>query len=289
MIIKKVGIIGAGAMGTGIAQITAQYGYEVLIYDLKDEIIEKSIGRIEKVLSKLVVKEKIYEKQKEEILERITTTTDLEDMKDVDLVIEAVVENMDVKQDVFSNLDKICKDSTILASNTSTMSITKIATATERQNKFAGLHFFNPAPVMKLVEIIRGYYTDDETVAVLKEFVKSINKEGIEVKKDAPGFVVNRLMLPQFREAYLVYEEGVASLEDIDKAMKLGLNHPMGPFELMDYTGLDIAYDSLVYMYGEFAKPNWSPPPALKRMINANRLGMKTGKGWYDYDDKEKK
>ena len=289
MIIKKVGIIGAGAMGTGIAQITAQYGYEVLIYDLKDGIIEKSIGRIEKVLSKLVVKEKIYEKQKEEILERITTTTDLEDMKDVDLVIEAVVENMDVKQDVFSNLDKICKDSTILASNTSTMSITKIATATERQNKFAGLHFFNPAPVMKLVEIIRGYYTDDETVAVLKEFVKSINKEGIEVKKDAPGFVVNRLMLPQFREAYLVYEEGVASLEDIDKAMKLGLNHPMGPFELMDYTGLDIAYDSLVYMYGEFAKPNWSPPPALKRMINANRLGMKTGKGWYDYDDKEKK
>ncbi len=289
MTIKKVGVVGSGAMGTGIAQITAQYGYEVVVYDLKEEIVEKSLERIEKVLSKLVVKEKIYEKQKEEILERITTTTDLEDMKDVDLVIEAVVENMDVKQDVFSNLDKICKDSTILASNTSTMSITKIATATERQDKFAGLHFFNPAPVMKLVEIIRGYYTDDETVAVLKEFVKSINKEGIEVKKDAPGFVVNRLMLPQFREAYLVYEEGVASLEDIDKAMKLGLNHPMGPFELMDYTGLDIAYDSLVYMYGEFAKPNWSPPPALKRMINANRLGMKTGKGWYDYDDKEKK
>jgi len=189
---------------------------------------------------------------------------------------------------VFSKLDEICEEKTYFATNTSTMSITKIATATNRQAKFAGLHFFNPAPVMRLVEVIRGYYTSDETVKDLQDYVKALGKEGIEVKKDTPGFVVNRLMLPQFREAYLVYEEGVASLEDIDKAMKLGLNHPMGPFELMDYTGLDIAYDSLVYLYGEFAQPNWSPPPALKRMINAGRFGMKAGKGWYDYDKKEK-
>jgi 3-hydroxybutyryl-CoA dehydrogenase len=205
-------------------------------------------------------------------------------VKDVDLIIEAVIENLKVKQDVFKNLSALCDAHTIFATNTSTMSITKIAAVTDRGNQFAGLHFFNPATIMRLVEIIRGYYTDDATVEALQTYVASLGKESIEVKKDSPGFVVNRLMLPQFREAYLVYDEGIASLEDIDKALKLGLNHPMGPFELMDYTGLDIAFDSFEYLYSEFALPNWAPPTALRRMINANRLGKKTGKGWYDYE-----
>jgi 3-hydroxybutyryl-CoA dehydrogenase len=284
MAIQKIAVIGAGAMGTGIAQISAQSGYEVILYDIAEPMLQKSKANIEKGIAKLVQKGKMSAETGDEVIARLSFTTVLETVKDVDLIIEAVIENLKVKQDVFKNLSALCDAHTIFATNTSTMSITKIAAVTDRGNQFAGLHFFNPATIMRLVEIIRGYYTDDATVEALQTYVASLGKESIEVKKDSPGFVVNRLMLPQFREAYLVYDEGIASLEDIDKALKLGLNHPMGPFELMDYTGLDIAFDSFEYLYSEFALPNWAPPTALRRMINANRLGKKTGKGWYDYE-----
>lgn len=284
MEIKTLGVVGAGAMGTGIAHVAAQNGYSVILCDLTEEVLVKSKASISKVFEKSIARGKTTEEVKNKTLENIKTTTDLNELANADLVIEAIVEKLDIKMELFSKLESICSPKTILASNTSTMSITKLATATKRPDKFAGAHFFNPAPVMRLVEIIRGYYTSDETVKALMNFVQGLGKEGIEVKKDTPGFVVNRLMLPQFREAYLVYEEGVASIEDIDKAMTLGLNHPMGPFTLMDFTGIDIAYDSLVYLYEEFGQPHWAPPTVLKRMINAGRLGKKTNAGWYDYE-----
>ena len=281
--IKRIGVVGAGAMGTGIAHVAAQSGYEVILNDISEQALQRSIKSIATLFDKLVAKGKITELIKKETLARIQTTTDLAEMATVDLVIEAIIEKYEAKFDLWQKLDLICPSHTIFASNTSTMSITKMATATERPDRVAGMHFFNPATVMRLVEIIRGYYTSDETVTELQQVVRALGKESIEVKKDTPGFVVNRLMLPQLREACLVYEEGIASIADIDKAMTLGLNHPMGPFTLMDYTGIDISYDSLVYLYSEFAQTNWAPPIAMKRMVNAKRLGKKTGgKGWYN-------
>ena len=282
MTIKKIGVVGSGAMGTGIAQISAQAGYGVILCDVSEQALQRAISNIGSSFEKLIAKGKLTEDAKNETLARIQTTTDLTAMSKAELVIEAIIEKLEAKNDLWKQLDGICPAHTIFASNTSTMSITKMAAVTARPEQVAGLHFFNPATVMRLVEVIRGYYTSDETVATLQEVVRALGKEGIEVKKDTPGFVVNRLMLPQLREACQVYEEGIASIEDIDKAMTLGLNHPMGPFTLMDYTGIDIAYDSLVYLYSEFAQPNWAPPAAMKRLISAKRLGKKTGgKGWY--------
>ena len=283
MTIKTIGVVGSGSMGTGIAHIAAQSGYEVILNDVSEQALQRSVAGIAATFDKLIAKGKLTETVKSETLARIQITTELAAMAKADLVIEAIFENFDAKCDLLKKLDEICPEHTIFGSNTSTMSITKMAAVTKRPDRFAGMHFFNPATVMRLVEVIRGYYTADETVAALQTVVRSLGKEGIEVKKDTPGFVVNRLMLPQFREACLVYEEGIASIEDIDKAMTLGLNHPMGPFTLMDYTGIDISYDSLVYLYSEFAQANWAPPLAMKRMINAKRLGKKTGgKGWYN-------
>lgn len=283
MSIKTIGVVGSGAMGTGIAHVAAQAGYTVILNDVSEQALERAINSIRAIFDKLIAKGKVTEALKGETLARIQTTTDLTAMAKADLVIEAIIEKLEAKNNLLSELDSICPAHTLFASNTSTMSITKMAAVTARPEKVAGLHFFNPVTVMRLVEIIRGYYTSDETVAVLQEVVKSFQKESIEVKKDTPGFVVNRLMLPQFREACLVYEEGIASIEDIDKAMTLGLNHPMGPFTLMDYTGIDISFDSLEYLYSEFAQPNWAPPLSMKRMVNAKRLGKKTGgKGWYN-------
>ncbi|MPW24459.1 3-hydroxybutyryl-CoA dehydrogenase [Alkalibaculum sp. M08DMB] len=287
--IKRVGVIGAGAMGTGIAHIMAQCGYDVVLNDIDNIYLDKAIKSINTVLDKKIAKGTFTEENKDELIGKIETSTNLNDLKDVDLIVEAIIENIDVKHALFAQLEEICKPETIFASNTSTMSITKLASATKRPEKMAGMHFFNPAPVMKLVEIIRGFYTSDNTVTILKEVVRSLGKDSIEVKKDSPGFVVNRLMLTQFREAFLVLEEGIASIEDIDKAMTLGLNHPMGPFTLMDFTGNDIAYDTLMYMYTEMAMPNWAPPAALKRVVNAGRLGNKIGKGWYDYEKGDKR
>ena len=285
MEIKKIGVVGAGAMGNGIAQMAAQIGCDVVLRDIKDEFVERGIKNIDRFLSKSVEKGKIEAAQKDEIMGRINGTTEMSDLKDVDFVIEAVIENLDLKRSVFKELDELCAPHVVLASNTSSMSLTEIASATQRPEKVCGMHFFNPVPIMKLVEIIRGYATDDETVNITTELAKKMGKITVEVKKDSPGFVVNRIMIPHMLEAIKIVEEGIASIEDVDTAVKAGLNYPMGPFELMDLTGIDICYFVNEYFYKELNKESkWVSPNLLKTMIRANRLGRKTGGGWYDYN-----
>jgi 3-hydroxybutyryl-CoA dehydrogenase len=284
MEIKKVGVIGAGAMGNGIAQMAAQIGCDVVLRDIKDEFVERGMKNIDRFLSKSVEKGKIEASQKDAILGRIKGTTEMADLKDVDFVIEAVIEDLNLKKSVFKELDEICAPHVILASNTSSMSLTEIAAATQRPEKVCGMHFFNPVPIMKLVEIIRGYSTNDETVDVTTELAKKMGKITVEVKKDSPGFVVNRIMIPHMLEAIKIVEEGIASIEDVDTAVKAGLNYPMGPFELMDLTGIDICYFVTEYFYKELNKESkWVSPNLFKTMIRANKLGRKTGGGWYDY------
>ena len=284
MEIKKIGVIGAGAMGNGIAQMAAQIGCEVVLRDIKEEYVARGMKNIDRFLSKSVEKGKLDAAQKDAILGRIKGTTEMSDLKDVDFVIEAVIENLDLKKSVFKELDELCAPHVILASNTSSMSLTEIAAATKRPEKVCGMHFFNPVPIMKLVEIIRGYSTNDETVDVTTELAKKMGKITIEVKKDSPGFVVNRIMIPHMLEAIKIVEEGIASIEDVDIAVKGGLNYPMGPFELMDLTGIDICYFVSEYFYKELNKESkWVSPNLLKTMIRANKLGRKTGGGWYDY------
>ncbi|RPI78503.1 MAG: 3-hydroxyacyl-CoA dehydrogenase family protein [Desulfobacteraceae bacterium] len=284
MQIKTIGVLGAGAMGNGIAQVAAQIGCNVIMRDIEDRFVEKGLQSIGKFLAKSVEKGKMEAKEKEAILGRIKGTTDMKELKNADLVIEVVLEDLDLKKRVFKELDEICRPEVILASNTSSMSITEIAAATKRPDKIVGMHFFNPVPLMKLVEVIRGYYTSDDTVAVTTEIAKKMGKITVEVKKDSPGFIVNRIMIPHFLEAIKIVEEGVASAQDVDVAVKNGLNYPMGPFELMDLTGIDIAYHVNEYFYRELNKElKWVSPTLLKNMIRANRLGRKTGGGWYDY------
>ncbi len=284
MEIKKIGVLGAGSMGNGIAQVAAQAGYQVVMRDIEDRFVENGLKNINAFLTKSVEKGKMTEEQKKEILSRIKGTTQMEELKDVDFVIEAVFEDLELKRTVFKALDELTAPHVILTTNTSSMSITEIAMATKRPEKVAGMHFFNPAPLMKLVEVIRGYHTNDETVQIVMEMSKKMGKEPVEVKKDTPGFIVNRLMIPHFIEAIRMLEEGVASREDIDKAVKLGLNYPMGPFELMDLTGIDIALHVTEYLYKELNKESkWSTPPLLKSMIRAGKLGRKTKGGWYQY------
>jgi 3-hydroxybutyryl-CoA dehydrogenase len=231
-----------------------------------------------------VEKGKLEAKEKDNIMGRIKGTTDMADLKDVDFVVEAVIEDLDLKKKVFKELDELCRPDIILSSNTSSMSITEIATATKRPDKVCGMHFFNPVPLMRLVEIIRGYFTSDETVAVSTDLAKKMGKVTVEVKKDTPGFIVNRIMLPHLIEAIKMVEEGVATVEDIDTAVKNGLNYPMGPFELMDLTGIDIAFFVAEYFHKELNKElKWVAPTLLKSMIKAGKLGRKTGGGWYDY------
>ncbi len=283
MEIKTIGVVGAGAMGSGIAQVAATAGYNVIMRDIEDRFVEKGMNGIEKFLTKSVQKGKVTEDQKKEILGRIKGTTNLEDLKDVDYVIEAVIENLDLKKEVFKALDGMCRPEVVLTSNTSSMSITEIAEATNRPDKVAGMHFFNPAPIMKLVEIIHGYKTSDETIKVVFEVTEKMGKVPVEVKKDSPGFIVNRIMIPHMLEAIKIVEEGIATPEDVDKAVKLGLNYPMGPFELMDLTGIDIAYHVTEYFFKELNKElKWVSPNLLKTMIRAGRLGKKTGGGWYE-------
>ena len=284
MEIKKIGVIGAGAMGNGIAQMAAQIGCEVILRDIKEEFVERGMKSIDRFLSRSVEKGKIEAAQKDAILGRIKGTTEMADLKDVDFVIEAVIENLDLKKSVFKELDALCAPHVILASNTSSMSLTEIAAATNRPEKVCGMHFFNPVPIMKLVEIIRGYSTNDETINITTELAKKMGKITVEVKKDSPGFVVNRIMIPHMLEAIKIVEEGIASIEDVDIAVKGGLNYPMGPFELMDLTGIDICYFVSEYFYKELNKESkWVSPNLLKTMIRANKLGRKTGGGWYDY------
>lgn len=282
-----IGVVGAGTMGSGIAQLAAQQGYSVILYDLNDELVSKGMGRIQGSLNKLVERGKFTEADRDAILGRFTTTSNLEDMKGAGVIIEAVLESMQVKQDIFGKLDAILPPEVILATNTSSLSITQIAEATKRQDRVAGMHFFNPPPVMKLVEVIRGYKTSDETIAYLMDLARGFGKEPIEVKKDTPGFIVNRVMMPHFLEAARLVEEGVASMEDVDKAVRLGLNYPMGPFELQDFAGVDIGVYVADYFYEETKDSRWAVPQLMRRLIRAGRLGKKTGAGFYDYDNKK--
>ena len=282
MEIRVIGILGAGSMGNGIAQVASQAGYQVIMRDIEDRFVENGLKAIEKFLVKSVEKGKMTEDQKKGVLSRIKGTTKMEDLKDVDFVIEAVFEDLELKKDVFRKLDEVTRPQDILTTNPSSMSVTEIAMATKRPEKVAGMHFFNPAPLMRLVEVIRAYHTNDETIRTAMEMAKKMGKEPVEVKKDTPGFIVNRLMFPHFIEAIRMAEEGVASIEGIDKAVKLGLNYPMGPFELMDLTGIDIALHVTEYLYKELNKESkWSVPVLIKSMIRAGKLGKKTGGGWY--------
>jgi len=284
MDIKMIGVLGAGSMGNGIAQVAAQAGYQVVMRDIEDRFVDNGLKAIGKFLAKSVEKGKMTEEQKKGVLGRIKGTTRMEDLKDADFVIEAVFEDLELKKSIFKQLDELTRPGVILTTNTSSMSITEIAMSTKRPEKVAGMHFFNPAPLMRLVEVIRGYDTNDETIHTVMEMTKKMGKEPIEVKKDTPGFVVNRIMTPHFVEAIRMLEEGVASIEDIDKAVKLGLNYPMGPFELMDLTGVDIAHHVTEYLYKELNKESkWSVPTLMKSMIRAGKLGRKTGAGWYKY------
>jgi len=284
MEIKKIGVVGAGTMGNGIAQVSAQIGCDVVMRDINDGFVERGLKAVDKFLSKGVEKGKMEAKDKDAILGRIKGTIDMADLKDVDFVVEAVIEDIDLKKEVFKELDEICRPEVVLASNTSSMSLTEIAAATKRPDKVCGMHFFNPVPLMRLVEVIRGYSTSDETVAITTEVAQKMGKITVEVKKDSPGFIVNRIMIPHLIEAIKIVEEGIASMQDVDTAVKNGLNYPMGPFELMDLTGIDICYFVAEYFYKELNKEaKWSSPNLLKTMIRANKLGRKTGAGWYDY------
>ncbi|MFJ9384388.1 3-hydroxyacyl-CoA dehydrogenase family protein [Peribacillus sp. NPDC101481] len=284
MAIQTIGVVGAGSMGSGIANLAAMNGFTVILCDIEDSYLENAIKRIGKFMDKSVARGKMTENQKQETLGRIQTTTLLEEMKDADVVIEAVLEDLNLKKEVFSALDQIVREGVILATNTSSMSITEIAAATQHPERVAGMHFFNPAQLMKLVEVVRGYQTSDETVEELKALSKQLTKEPVEVKKDTPGFIVNRIMIPQFIEAIKLLEEGVASAEDIDKAVTLGLNYPMGPFTLQDFAGVDIGYHVMEYFKEEFNDDHFAPPLLLKQLVRAGRHGKKTGAGFYDYE-----
>ncbi len=284
MTIRKIGVVGAGTMGSGIVQVAAQIGCNVLMQDVADEFVQKGLDSIDKFLTKGIERGKVTEGQKREVLGRIKGTTQIEELKDADFIIEAVLEDLKIKQDVFEKLDALVAPEVIICTNTSSISITEIASATKRPDKVAGMHFFNPAQLMRLVEVIRGHYSSDETIKTVIDLAKKMGKEPIEVKKDSPGFVVNRIMIPHFIEAIKIVEEGIATVEDVDKAVKLGLNYPMGPFELMDLTGNDIGYHVMEYLHRELTKElKWSSPSLLKTLIRAGRLGRKTRGGWYDY------
>lgn len=284
MTIQTVGVVGAGSMGSGIANLAASSGFNVILRDVEERFLESGLSRINKFMSKSVEKGKITELEKAEIIARIHTTTEIEDLKDADIVIEAIIEDIDAKKSVFAELDRIVPEGTILATNTSSMSITEIANATNRPDRVAGMHFFNPAQLMKLVEVVRGFNTSDETEEELRGFSKSLRKEPVVVNKDTPGFIVNRIMIPQFIEAIKILEEGIASAEDIDKAVTLGLNYPMGPFTLQDYAGVDIGYYVMEYMADEFDDTRFAPPMLMKQMMRAGRYGKKSGAGFYDYN-----
>jgi 3-hydroxybutyryl-CoA dehydrogenase len=282
MEIKKVGVVGCGFMGSGIAQVCAQSGYQVVVSEINDELLNNGLASINGFLTKGVEKGKMSQQDKDTTLGRIKGTTTMSDFADCDLVVEAIIEKMDLKKKVFAELDKICPPPAILVTNTSCLSIVDIAAATSKPDKVLGLHFFNPAPVMKLLEIVRTIATSDETFATCKGFAESLGKT-VVVAKDTPGFIVNRLSIPFTLQAIRMLEAGVATREDIDVAVNLGLNHPMGPLALADFLGVDILYYIASAMYEEFKDPQYAPPTLLTKMVTAGWLGRKTGKGFYDY------
>lgn len=279
---KKVFIVGAGQMGLDIGQVMAKAGIEVVFRDMTDEILEKSMAKLNKGLDKLVAKGKMTEDVKAGILAKVSTTTELTPAADADLVLEAIVENVDIKKSLFAELDGICKPECIFATNTSSISITEIASATKRADKFIGMHFFNPATVMKLVEVIKGLHTSDETFKTIYDLSVEIGKDPVEVK-EGPGFVVNKILITMINEAIIVLEEGLASVEDIDKAMKLGCNHPMGPLALADLIGLDTCLHIMDVFLAETGDSKYRAARLLRQMVRGGKLGRKTGVGFYDY------
>ena len=282
---KHIGVIGAGTMGNGIAHVFAQSGYSVHLIDLSEKALEKALDTISKNLDRMVAKEKISEAYKKNTLNNIETFTDMSSaLKGLDLVVEAATENMDIKLKIFSQLDELCDEHTILGSNTSSISITKIASATQRTDKVIGMHFMNPVPVMKLVEVIRGYATSDEVTNTIMEVSKSLNKVPVEVN-DYPGFVANRILMPMINEAIITLHEGVAGVEEIDIVMMLGMAHPMGPLHLADFIGLDVCLSILEVMHDGFGNPKYAPCPLLVNMVTAGKLGVKSGEGFYDYSE----
>jgi len=279
---EKIFVLGAGTMGAGIVQAFAQKGCEVIVRDIKEEFVDKGIAGISKGLEKQVAKGKMTEEDKEAILSRISGTTDMKLAADCDLVVEAAIENMKIKKEIFAELDAICKPETILASNTSSLSITEVASATKRPDKVIGMHFFNPAPVMKLVELIKGMATSQETFDAVKNLSVAIGKEPVEVA-EAPGFVVNRILIPMINEASFILQEGIASVEDIDTSMKFGAGHPMGPLALGDLIGLDVCLAIMDVLFTETGDSKYRASSTLRKYVRAGWLGRKSGKGFYDY------
>ncbi len=284
MTIKKVLVVGAGQMGSGIAQVCAQSGYEVYMQDIKQEAVDRGFSNIERLLARNVEKERMTEEEKTQVLERITPTTDLDAAaKEVDLVIEAAIENIDIKKDIFRQLDELTKESAILATNTSSLPITDIASVTNRPEKVIGMHFMNPVPVMRLVEIIRAIQTSDETYEAIAEMTKTLNKTAVE-SQDFPGFIANRILIPMINEAIYTVYEGVASIEDVDTVMKLGMNHPMGPLQLADFIGLDTCLYIMEVLYEGFGDSKYRPCPLLRQYVQAGWYGKKSGRGFYVYE-----
>jgi 3-hydroxybutyryl-CoA dehydrogenase len=279
---KKIGVLGTGTMGAGIIQVLAQNGYEVVLRARRQESVDKGLATVAKNLDKLVAKEKITADDKAAVLSRIHGSTDISIVADADLIIEAATEDMEAKKALFAELDALCKPGTIIATNTSSLSITEIATATGRPDKIIGMHFFNPVPAMKLVEIIKGLATSEETKSTILALTESLGKTPVEVA-EAPGFVVNRILIPMINEAIGILAEGVADAQGIDNAMKLGANHPMGPLALGDLIGLDVCLAIMDVLYAEFGDTKYRAHPLLRKMVRGNKLGMKTGVGFYDY------
>jgi 3-hydroxybutyryl-CoA dehydrogenase len=282
MAIKTVGVIGCGLMGGGIAQVTAQAGFPTIVVEANDELLKRGLGRLRQTLDGLVERARIDAKLRDETVARLTGSTRLEDLKACDLVVEAITEHQALKNETFGKLDGICPPATLLATNTSSCNVTAMAAATRRPGQVIGLHFFNPVPLMKLVEVVRTILTDEATVGAATEWVRAVGKVPVQAK-DSTAFIVNRLLVPYLLDAIRAYEGGLASLEDIDQAMKLGCGYPMGPFTLLDLVGLDTAMFVAEVMFEEYREPRYAPPPLLKRMVMAGHLGRKSGRGFYTY------
>ena len=282
MDIKTVGVLGCGLMGSGIAQVCAAAGYKTIVLEVEQAYLDKGLGRTKKFLSDGVEKGKVTPEARDRTLANLSGTTKYEDLKECDLVIEVIIENLDEKAKAFAALEAVVGEGTIFCSNTSSLCITELAARTGRPDRFAGLHFFHPVPLMKLVEVIRGLTTSDETYQAVFAFAQSLGKEPITAP-DKPGFIVNRLLVPYLLDAIRSYEHGLGTVEDIDKGMKLGTGYPMGPFTLLDYVGLDTTYYIANIMFEEYREPSYAPPPLLKRMVLAGRLGRKSGQGFYKY------
>ena len=282
MTITTVGVLGCGLMGAGIAQVCAQSGYRTIVREVEDSFLKKGLGRIDKFLSDGVARGKVTQQIRDATLGNLQGTTSFDDLAACDLIVEAIVENLDAKKAAYAALDALVGERTIFCSNTSSLCITELAATTRRPDRFAGLHFFSPVPLMKLVEVIRALTTSDATYGTVFEFARSLGKEPITAP-DRPGFIVNRLLVPYLLDAIRAYENGIGTVEDIDKGLKLGCGYPMGPFALLDFVGLDTTYFIANIMFDEFREPAYAPPPLLKRMVLAGRLGRKSGRGFYEY------